>query len=35
MSVVSNIYFLDRDAVRVQLRFRENIDNDIDSNIRV
>ena len=35
MSVVSNIYFLDRDAVRVQLRFRENIDNNIDSNIRV
>ena len=35
MSVVSNIYFLDGDAVRVQLRFRENIDNDIDFNIRV
>ena len=35
MSVVNNIYFSDHDAVTVQLRFRQNSDNDIDFNIRV
>ena len=35
MPVVINIYFSDYDAVTVQLRFRQNSDNDIDFNIRV
>ena len=35
MSVVNNIYFLDQDAVTVQIRFRQNRDNDIGFNIRV
>ena len=35
MSVVNNIYFLDHDAMTVQLRFRQNSDKDIDFNIRV
>ena len=35
MSVVNNIYFSDHDAVTVQLRFRQNSDNDIDFNIRL
>ena len=34
MSVVNNIYFY-HDAVTVQLRFRQNSNNDIDFNIRV
>ena len=34
MSVV-NIYFSDHDAVTLQLRPRQNNDNDIDFNIRV
>ena len=34
MYVVNNIYFSDHDAVRVQSRFRQNNDNDIDFNIR-
>ena len=35
MSVVNSIYILDHDVVTVQLRFRQNSDNDIDFNIRV
>ena len=35
MSIVNNIYFSDHDAVIVQLRFRQNSDNDTDFNIRV
>ena len=35
MSVFNNIYFSDHDAVTVQLRFRQNKDNDIDFNIHV
>ena len=35
MPLVINIYFSDYDAVTVQLRFRQNSDNDIDFNIRV
>ena len=35
MSVVSNIYFSDHDAVTVQLRFIQNSDNDIAFNSRV
>ena len=34
-SVVNNIYFSDHDAVAVELRFRQNSDNDIDFNIPV
>ena len=35
MSVVNNICFSDHDAVTVQLRLRQNNDNDIDFNICV
>ena len=35
MSVVNNMHFSDHDAVTVQLRVRQNSDNDIDFNIRV
>ena len=35
MSVANNIYFSDHDALTVQLRFRQNSDNDIGFNIRV
>ena len=35
MSIVNSIYILDHDVVTVQLRFRQNSDNDIDFNIRV
>ena len=35
MSIVNSIYILDHDVVTVQLRFRQNSDNDINSNIRV
>ena len=34
MPVVNNIYFSDYNAVTVQLRLRQNSDNDIDFNIR-
>ena len=34
-SVFNSIYYLDHDVVTVQLRFRQNSDNDIDFNIRV
>ena len=34
-SLVNDIYFSDHDAVTVQLRFRQNSDNDIDFSIRV
>ena len=33
--VVNNIYFSDHDAVTVQVKFRQNSDNDIDFNICV
>ena len=35
ISAVNNTYFSDHDSVTVQLRFRQNSDNDIDFNIRV
>ena len=35
MSIVNSIYILDHDVVTVQLKFRQNSDNDIDFNIRV
>ena len=35
MFVVNNIYFSDHDFMRVQLRFKQDNDNDIDFNIRV
>ena len=35
LSVVNNIYFSNYDAVTMQLKFRQNSDNDIDFNIRV
>ena len=35
MYVANNIYVSDHDVVTVQLRFRQNSDNDINSNIRV
>ena len=34
MSPVNNIYLSDHDAVTMQLRFKQNSDNDIDFNIR-
>ena len=35
MSVINNISFWDLDAVKVQLRFRQNSDTDIHFNIRI
>ena len=35
MSVVNNTSFWDLDAVKMQLRFRQNSDNDIHFNIRI
>ena len=34
MSVVNNIYFTDHFAMTMQLRFRQNSDNDMDFKIR-
>ena len=34
-SAVSNIYFSDHDAIKVQFRFRQNLQEDIDFNISV